>query len=110
MGCWAGRYISLWTNPLQEGALEAQEREAARTMCPYGGRIERAICSVGQVGDAPVKVQLVSFPAPARTDSGASDPETANLASRRSEIIVRTSGLEGRQAGRCQVDLSKTLG
>jgi hypothetical protein len=30
--------------------------------------------------------------------------------SRRSEIIVRTSGLEGRQAGRCQVDLPKTLG
>lgn len=95
---------------MQEGASEAQEREAARTMGPCGGRIERAICSVGQVGDAPVKVQLVSIPAPARTDSCASDPETANLMSRRSEIIVRTSGLEGRQAGRCQVDLPKTLG
>ncbi len=79
-------------------------------MGPCGGRIEPAIGNVGQVGDAPFDVHLVSFPDLARADSCASNPETPNLSSHRSEIAFSASILEGRQAGRCQADVPKTLG
>jgi uncharacterized protein (DUF1330 family) len=91
MGCRAGRCISLGINPGQEGAFEAHEREAAQTMGPCGGRLERAIGNVEQVGDAPIDVHLVSFPDLARADSCASNPETPNLSSHRSEIAVRAA-------------------
>lgn len=93
------RIVSLWIQPGQEAAFEAYEREVSLIMVRHGGRIERAIRTAGQGTDAPFEVHLVSFPDRAAADSYASDPHTLNLRSPRSEIILRSAILEGREAG-----------
>ena len=94
------RIVSLWIHPGQEIAFEAFEREAARIMARYGGRIDSAVrIRPGGVGDQPFEVHVVSFPAGESVKSYADDPETVALRGRRDSIIARTVVLEGCEAG-----------
>lgn len=99
------RVVSLWVYPGQEAAFEAFEREAARIMARYGGRIDSAVRTgsagpgAGGAGDSPFEVHIVSFPDLAAADSHAADPETVKLRLRRAQIISRTEVLDGYPAG-----------
>ena len=96
-----GRYIrvvSLWIHPGQVAAFEGFERDAARIMARHGGRIDSAI-RISGAGESPFEVHIVSFPNRVAAESYAADAETAELRTRRDEIIARTEILEGREAG-----------
>lgn len=100
-------HVSLWIHPGQEAAFEAFEREAARAMGVYGGRIEQAVRldpglgvpGQGAAASQPFEIHLVSFPSESAWESYRAGPEAAALAGRRAAIIARTEVQRGRLAG-----------
>ena len=94
------RIVSLWIHPGQDIAFEAFEREAARIMARYGGRIDSAVrIRPSGAGDQPFEVHVVSFPTGESVKSYADDPETVAVRARRNGIIAKTVILEGHEAG-----------
>jgi hypothetical protein len=72
--------VSLWLQPGSGvAAFEAFERKAAAIMATHGGRIERAVRTVGAGEGAPFEVHLVTFPNQAALDSYRADPQTLTL-------------------------------
>jgi hypothetical protein len=100
-----GRYVrvvTLWLRPDQEAAFGAFEREAARIMARYGGRIEQAVRLAqpdgARAGEAPFELHIVSFPDQAAFEAYGADSEAIALRARRDTIIARTVVAAGRPA------------
>ena len=97
------RLVSLWIHPGQELAFEAFERDAARIMARYGGRIDQAVrfgaANDAGAGQGPFEVHIVSFPNEAAFEAYGADAEILALRARRDQIIARTGFAAGRPAG-----------
>jgi len=90
--------VNLWLKDANVARFESFEREAARGMAKYGGRIERAIRldDSSRNADHPFEIHVVSFPDESAFIAYQEDPDTRKLASSRSEVIANTSVLLGR--------------
>jgi antibiotic biosynthesis monooxygenase (ABM) superfamily enzyme len=94
--------VHLWIHPGQEAAFEAFEREAARVMARYKGRIDSAIRmtpSDAPKDATPFEVHVVSFPDKAAWEAYGQDPEALKLREKRGRIIARTALMQGQEAG-----------
>jgi hypothetical protein len=90
--------VSLWIHDGQEAAFEAFERDTARLMAGFGGRIDQAV-RMTPSPDGPFEVHVVSFPYRAAFEAYRALPGAQALASRRAAIIRRTESSEGRAVG-----------
>ncbi|MBI1361374.1 MAG: hypothetical protein GC155_13940 [Alphaproteobacteria bacterium] len=94
------RVVTLWVHPGQEAAFEAFEREAARLMAGYGGRIDHAVrlnpSSQGEEAGA-YELHVVSFPDRKAFDAYGADSAVVALRKGRDRIIARTETLEDRE-------------
>ena len=90
--------VSLWLKDANVVRFETFERETARRMAKYGGRIERAIRLDGspQKADHPFEIHVVTFPDESAFIAYQEDLDTQQTASSRSEVIANTSVLFGR--------------
>ncbi|MCI0348299.1 MAG: hypothetical protein L0Z53_02645 [Acidobacteriales bacterium] len=90
--------VSLWLKDANITRFETFEREAARGMAKYGGRIERAIRldDSRRHADQPFEIHIVSFPEECAFVAYQEDPDARKLASSRSEVIANMSVLFGR--------------
>jgi antibiotic biosynthesis monooxygenase (ABM) superfamily enzyme len=90
-----GRYllvVSLWLRTNDIAAFEAFERQAAKVMAAYDGRIERAIriSGDGDDGGKPFEVHIVSFPDEFAFQMYRQSLESITLAVARENVISRT--------------------
>ena len=99
------RVVSLWIRPGQEAAFDEFEREAARRMARYGGRIDAAVrtapdgLATGPEEAAAYEVHVVSFPDKAAAEAYGNDPETIAARESRAAIISMTIAVPGEEAG-----------
>ena len=90
--------VSLWLKDVNVAQFETFEREAARRMAKYGGRIERAIRldDSSRMEDHPFEIHVVSFPDESSFAAYQEDPDARRLASSRSKLIANSVVLFGR--------------
>ncbi len=98
------RVVSLWIHPGKEAAFDAFEREAARVMAKYKGRIDSAVRlsppkDAGPEDATPYELHIISFPGQAAYESYLADPAAQALREKRSQIISRTVLMAGWEAG-----------
>ena len=89
--------VSLWLKNNDVSAFEAFERQAAKAMAEYDGRIERAIrisCTEYE-GDSPFEIHIVSFPNAAAFQMYRQSSESRNLAVVRDSIISKAVVIAG---------------
>lgn len=87
--------VSLWVDPARLDAFMAYEREAARIMAKYGGRIDRVIRIQTTDEAQPFEVHVIHFPDEPAFERYRADPEIARLSAIRAEVILRTSIVMG---------------
>lgn len=89
--------VSLWLKNETVAAFEDYERQAAKLLEKYGGRIERAVRIKKRANkkNGPFEIHIVSFPNEQKFADYKTDSETRKLAETRNEIIARTEILEG---------------
>ena len=90
-----GRYflvVSLWLRNNDVAAFEAFERQAAKAMVKFDGRIERAIriSSGGYEGEGPFEVHIVSFPNESAFQMYRQSSESKTIAEARENVISKT--------------------
>ena len=93
--------VSLWLKNNDVSAFEAFERQAAKAMAKFDGRVERAIRISGAQGehDRPFEIHIVSFPNEAAFQMYRQSAESSDLAPMRDSVILKTVVVAGSDVG-----------